>query len=197
MNTISRRHFLKLAGAATALAATPTFLKAQNLSGRVVVVGGGFAGATLAKYLRLWGGGVSVTLVDANPAHISCILSNLVLSNSLNLSQITFNYESLKQLGVNFVQGRATGLEKPTNSTWRVQVAGRTPLDCDHVVLAPGIEFQPVAGWDPNKIPHAWQAGPQTTLLKQQIQAMPAGGLFIMTIPPKPYRCPPGPYVAS
>ncbi|MBL8251730.1 MAG: FAD-dependent oxidoreductase [Candidatus Competibacter sp.] len=194
MTTLSRRHFLKLAGAATALAATPTLLKAQNLSGRVVVVGGGFAGATLAKYLRMWGGGVSVTLVDANPAHISCILSNLVLTNSLALNQITFNYEALKQLGVNFVQGRATGLEKPTNGTWRVQIAGRTPLDCEHVVLAPGIDFQPVTGWDPNKIPHAWQAGPQTTLLKQQLQAMPAGGLFIMTIPPKPYRCPPGPY---
>ncbi|MGB2680600.1 MAG: FAD/NAD(P)-binding oxidoreductase [Candidatus Competibacter sp.] len=194
MNTISRRHFLKLAGAATALAATPTFLKAQNLSGRVVVVGGGFAGATLAKYLRLWGGGVSVTLVDANPAHISCILSNLVLSNSLNLSQITFNYESLKQLGVNFVQGRATGIEKPNNTTWRVQIAGRTPLDCEHVVLAPGIDFQPITGWVASQVPHAWEAGAQTTLLKQQLQAMPAGGLFIMTIPPKPYRCPPGPY---
>ena len=195
MNKISRRHFLKLAGAAPALAATPPLLKAQSVSGRVVVVGGGFAGATLAKYLKLWGGaGVAVTLVDANPAHVSCILSNLVLTNSLNLSQITFNYAALQQLGVNFVQGRATGLEKPAGSTWRVQIAGRTPLDCEHVVLAPGIEFQPVAGWDPNKVPHAWQAGAQTTLLKQQIQTMPAGGLFIMTIPPKPYRCPPGPY---
>ena len=121
MNTISRRHFLKLTGAAAALAATPIYLKAQSLSGRVVVVGGGFAGATLAKYLKLWGGaGVAVTLVDANPAHISCILSNLVLTKSLSLNQITFNYGSLQQLGVNFVQGRAMSIEKPTGSTWKI-----------------------------------------------------------------------------
>lgn len=192
MNTISRRHFMKLIGASTALATTPLLLRAQTpASGRVVIVGGGFAGATAAKYLRHWSGGnVAVTLVDANPAHVSCILSNLVLNNSLGLSQITFNYEALRQkYGVNVVQGRAVGA-----ADGQLSLQDGRKLAYDRLILAPGIDFVTVPGLDINRIPHAWQAGPQTTLLKQQLAAMPAGGVFILTIPLAPYRCPPGPY---
>lgn len=199
MNVISRRHFLKLAGASTALvAAVPTMLRAQSATpkGRVVVVGGGFGGATVAKYLRLWGGNsAAVTLVDANPNHVSCILSNMVLDGSLNLSQITFNYSKLHdKYGVNFVQAKATGIDS-ANRVLKLS-SGKT-LPYEHLVLAPGIDFKPIDGLDFSKIPHAWQAGPQTTLLKQQLQQLVAGtvtGDFVITVPPSPFRCPIGPY---
>lgn len=192
MNSLSRRHFLKLIGTSTALAATPTLLKAQTAaSGRVVIVGGGFAGATAAKYLRHWSGGnVAVTLVDANPAHVSCILSNLALNDSLRLPQITFNYEALKQkYGVTVEAGRAVGA-----ANGQLHLEGGRKLAYDRLILAPGIDFTPVSGLDIERIPHAWQAGPQTTLLKNQLKDMPPGGVFVLTIPPAPYRCPPGPY---
>ncbi len=194
MNTISRRHFLKLIGASTAVAASPTLLNAQTgPARRVVVVGGGFAGATAAKYLRHWGGGgVAVTLVDANPAHVSCILSNLVLNNALSLSQITFNYAALQQkYGVTAVQGQATGI-----SGGKLLLANGQSLSYDRLILAPGIDFDfgKIGVQDPANLLHAWKAGPQTTLLQQQLKAMPAGGKFVLTVPPAPYRCPPGPY---
>jgi NADPH-dependent 2,4-dienoyl-CoA reductase/sulfur reductase-like enzyme len=192
MNTLSRRHFLKLVGASTALAAAPTLVKAQTAaSGRVVIVGGGFAGATAAKYLRHWSGGnVTVTLVDANPAHVSCILSNLALNSSLGLSQITFNYEALKQkYGVTVLEGRAVGA-----ANRQLHLEDGRKLDYDRLILAPGIDFATVDGLDSNRIPHAWQAGEQTLLLKKQLTNMRAGGVFVLTIPPAPYRCPPGPY---
>lgn len=199
MTNFSRRRFLKLAGASAALAAAgPTILRAQSATpkGRVVVVGGGFGGATIAKYLRLWGGNsAAVTLVDANPKHVSCILSNMVLDGSLGLSQITFDYTKLQQkYGVAFVQGKATSV----NTTNRLlKLASGKTLGYDHLVLAPGIDFKPIPGLDFNKVPHAWQAGPQTTLLKQQLQQLVAGtvtGDFVITVPPSPFRCPIGPY---
>ncbi len=198
MNALSRRRFLQLLGLSSAAAAAPTLLRAQAQSvvpaataNRVVVVGGGFAGATVAKYLRLWGGAaVDVTLVEANPSHVSCILSNLVLNNSMSLSQITFNYAALQQkYGVRIVTGKAVGIEGKA-----LRLADGQRLDYERLVLAPGIAFLPVPGLKMNKVPHAWQAGPQTTLLQRQLAAMPAGGTFVMTIPPAPYRCPPGPY---
>ncbi len=195
MNTLSRRHFLKLMGATAAVAASPAALRAQTTSatGRVVVVGGGFAGATIAKYLRHWSGGnVAVTLVDANLAHVSCILSNLALNSSMSLSQITFNYEALKQkYGVNFVQGRAAGID---NDKQQLKLDSGILLDYERLILAPGIDFAAIPGLDSSLVPHAWQAGPQTTLLKQQLAAMPSRGTFVLTIPKAPYRCPPGPY---
>ena len=194
MNTISRRHFLKLVGASTAVAASPTLLKAQTATARqVVVVGGGFAGATAAKYLSLWSnGGIAVTLVDANPAHVSCILSNLVLNNSLRLEQITFKLDALQPYGVNLLQGQATGI-----GGGKLLLADGRSLGYDRLILAPGIDFDfgKIGVQDPANLLHAWQAGPQTTLLQQQLnKAMPAGGTFVLTIPPAPYRCPPGPY---
>lgn len=198
MNALSRRRFLQLLGLSSAAAAAPTLLRAQAQSvvpaataNRVVVVGGGFAGATVAKYLRLWGGaGVDVTLVEANPSHVSCILSNLVLNNSMSLSQITFNYAALQQkYGVRIVTGKAVGIEGKA-----LRLADGQRLDYERLVLAPGIAFLPVPGLKMNRVPHAWQAGPQTTILQKQLAAMPAGGTFVMTIPPAPYRCPPGPY---
>lgn len=193
MKAITRRGFLKMVGAGAAVATLPRISRAQGATARVVVVGGGFAGATVAKYLRYWGNNaVDVTLVDANRAHVSCILSNLVLNNSLSLNSITFNYDTLRsKYGVTPVQGQVAAID---TSARRVHLAGGTVLPYDRLVLAPGIAFDPVPGLDANLVPHAWQAGAQTTLLKNQLAAMPSGGRVVMTIPLAPYRCPPGPY---
>ena len=116
-NTLNRRQFLKLASAMTALAAVPRAVGAATTAPRVVVVGGGFGGATLAKYVRMWGGNVQVTLVDANPNHVSCILSNLVVTGALPMSRITLAFDSLKaNHGVTVMQGRAIAIDAAGNT---------------------------------------------------------------------------------
>lgn len=196
MNTLNRRQFLKLAGAISALAAFPRAVGASTTAPRVVVVGGGFGGATLAKYVRMWGGNVEVTLVDANPNHVSCILSNLVVTGALSMSRITLGFDSLEaNHGVTVMQGRAVAIDAPGNTLTVSTSSGNQVLPYDHLVLSPGIDFVPAAGnWDPNLTPHAWQSGPQTTLLKNQLAAMRGNETFVMTVPKAPYRCPPGPY---
>ena len=196
MNTLNRRQFLKLAGAISALAAFPRAVGATTTAPRVVVVGGGFGGATLAKYVRMWGGNVEVTLVDANPNHVSCILSNLVVTGALSMSRITLGFDSLEaNHGVTVMQGRAVAIDAPGNALTVSTSSGNQVLPYDHLVLSPGIDFVPAAGnWDPNLTPHAWQSGPQTTLLKNQLAAMRSNETFVMTVPKAPYRCPPGPY---
>lgn len=197
MNNFNRRDFIKLMGISTAAVATPSLVKAAsgNVSPRVVVVGSGFAGSTVAKHLRLWSNNViDVTVVDPKTSHVSCVLSNLVINGRINLSDITFDHAILSQkYGINFVNSSVTnvvsGLDEKT-----VFLANGNTLSCDYVVLAPGIAFDDIPGLDSTKVPHAWVAGPQTTLLKEQMQAIPANGTFVMTVPKVPYRCPPGPY---
>ncbi len=170
-------------------------------AGSVVVVGGGMAGATLAKYLRLWGGqNVKVTLIDQNATYNSNIMSNLVLNGFTTMSKLSMSYAALtKNYGVNFVQGMVAGIVPPVGATpGAVQLLDGRVFSATKIVLAPGIEFEPVAGLSAaiqeNYVPHAWKAGTQTTLLANQIRAMPSGGAFVMSIPAAPYRCPPGPY---
>lgn len=196
MNAIDRRHFLKLAGALSAMAALPRAVGAATVAPRVVVVGGGFGGATVAKYIRMWGGNVKVTLVDANPTHVSCILSNLVVTGDLPLSSITLNFNSLKtNHGITVMQGTALSIDAAGNKLTVSTKTGNKVLPYDHLVLSPGIDFVPAAGnWNPTLTPHAWVAGSQTTLLKNQLAAMRSGDTFVMTVPAAPYRCPPGPY---
>lgn len=193
MKPFTRRDFLRIAGSTAALAATTSFARrAAAAAPRVVVVGGGFAGATAAKYLRHWGGNIDVTLVDATPSHVSCILSNLVLNGRVGLSGITFDYENLRaKYGVKPRQGQVIEVDAVTQ---RVRLADGSRLPYDRLVLAPGIDFDAVPGLDASLVPHAWKAGPQTLLLKSQLTAMPAGGTVVQTIPLTPYRCPPGPY---
>ncbi|MGR9114509.1 MAG: FAD-dependent oxidoreductase [Gammaproteobacteria bacterium] len=203
MTQINRRNFIKFSGAAAALAVTPPFLQAQengNYEAHVVVVGGGFAGATAAKYLRLWSDGkIKVTLVDKNPHHVTCVLSNLVLNDRLKLTDITQSYTSLQDnYGVIVRQGYVTEVTEGMDKT--VHLEDGTTIDCDFVILAPGIEFIDIPGLKEgdfnrfDQIPHAWVAGPQTTLLRDQLHDLPSGGAFVMTVPKAPYRCPPGPY---
>jgi NADPH-dependent 2,4-dienoyl-CoA reductase/sulfur reductase-like enzyme len=170
---------------------------ATGASGRVVVVGGGMAGATVAKYLRRWGGAdVHVTLVEPHATYRSCILSNGVLDGTRTLSELTFGYDDLRQRhGVNVVQQRAVDVDPVAR---RVTTSGGRTLRYDRLVMAAGIDFDVIPGLESAEaralVPHAWKAGAQTLALRDQLRAMPAGGVVVLTIPPAPYRCPPGPY---
>jgi len=185
-----------LAGAATAaqLGTVPTNI---GISGRVVVIGGGMAGATVAKYLRLWGGtGVSVTLVERDSAYTSNILSNLVLNGQRTITSLQYAYSNLaSRYGIRMVKGDVTAIDPVGHS---VSLADGSKLPYDRLVVAPGVDFDVFPGLESAaaqaRVPHAWKAGVQTTQLRNMLVGMKAGQNFVMTIPAKPYRCPPGPY---
>lgn len=192
----SAASWARLASAATApqLGTVPTN---TGISGRVVVIGGGMAGATVAKYLRLWGGtGVSVTLVERDSAYTSNILSNLVLNGQRTITSLQYGYSNLAtRYGIRMVKGDVTAVDAVGHS---VTLADGSKLPYDRLVIAPGVEFDIYPGLETAeaqaKVPHAWKAGVQTTQLRNMLVNMKAGETFVMTIPAKPYRCPPGPY---
>ncbi len=154
-------------------------------------------GTTVAKFLRLWGGsGMDVTLIEPNATYVSNIFSNMVLTGERSLNQLGFNYLTLSsKYGVKVVRGSVITID-PVGRT--VMLSNGARLSYDRLVLSPGIDFEPLplTGTAANraKIVHAWKAGAQTTALKGQIAAMTKADTFILTVPPKPYRCPPGPY---
>jgi len=200
---LNRRTFIKLssAGVAGTLLGTNYAVFAQARKppiGRVVVVGGGYAGATAAKYLRLWSlGSIEVIVVEANTQFVSCPLSNLVLGGNKKIDDLTFGYDVLKKNhGIQWVNDTVTAF----NLDAKKIILKRGELKYDRLIIAPGIDFmfetlpklQLVESQQ--KIPHAWKAGWQTVNLRQQLEAMPDGGVFAMHIPKAPYRCPPGPY---
>jgi sulfide dehydrogenase [flavocytochrome c] flavoprotein subunit len=164
---------------------------------RVVVVGGGFAGATCAKYLRRADPGVEVTLIEPHRQCVTCPFSNAVLAGLRDLASITYTYDSLRQRhGVRIVHATATALDPAAR---HVTLDDGTTLPYERLVLAPGVAMQwgAIEGYDAAAsavFPHAWQAGPQTLLLRRQLEAMADGGLVVITAPDNPYRCPPGPY---
>ncbi|MEQ1851159.1 MAG: FAD/NAD(P)-binding oxidoreductase [Chthoniobacteraceae bacterium] len=191
-----RRNFLKFAGLASASWALSKPVSAAITPPHVLVVGGGFGGATVAKYLKLWGGNIDVTLIDRSSSHYACILSNLVITGAIPMDRIKLGYANLQsKRGVNFVQGEALAVD-PAAREVTVNVGGtRYAYSYDKLVLSPGVEFTPPAGnYNADLTPHAWKAGPQTLLLKQQLSAMTKTQTFVLTIPKSPYRCPPGPY---
>jgi sulfite dehydrogenase len=199
---LSRRHLLgagaALSGLALAGCATSGTSNASGPSiGRVVVVGGGFGGSTAARYLKLWGGNVDVTLVERNARFVSCPLSNLVLGGHKQMADITRGYEGLRAVGVKLVQGDVTAVDAAAK---KVKLADGTELPYDRLVLSPGVDFMNdstpglQAALDSGRVLHSWKAGPQTAALRAQLEAMPDGGVFAMSIPKVPYRCPPGPY---
>jgi len=165
--------------------------------GRVVVVGGGFGGATAARYLRLWGGNVDVTLVERQASFVSCPISNLVLGGHKQIADITRGYEGLKALGVKLVQGEVVAIDPVAKS---VRLADGSALAYDRLVLSPGIDFMSdqvgglQAALASGQVLHSWKAGPQTVALRKQLTDMADGGVVAMSIPKAPYRCPPGPY---
>ena len=196
--TLSRREFIKWASALSALSATGCAnISTRSSSARVVVVGGGFAGATAAKYIRKWGPNIDVTLVERNPEFISCPMSNLVLGGSKSMADITTGYGGLGKYGVKVVRDEVVSVDPEKRI---VKLASGGSLNYDRLVLAPGIEFMydQIPGLNnaaaQEKIPHAWKAGAQTVALRKQLEAMKDGGIYAIHIPKAPFRCPPGPY---
>ncbi|MBK7276258.1 MAG: FAD-dependent oxidoreductase [Betaproteobacteria bacterium] len=181
---------LALAGCATAPDSGPSI-------GRVVIVGGGFGGATAARYLKMWGGNVDVTMVERNANFVSCPISNLVLGGHKQMADITRGYDGLRALGVKVVQGEVTVVDAAAK---KVRLAGGGELAYDRLIVSPGIDFMTDAvgglasALATDQVTHSWKAGPQTVLLRKQLEAMPDGGVFAIAIPKVPYRCPPGPY---
>jgi len=181
---------LALAGCATGGASGPSI-------GRVVIVGGGFGGATTARYLRMWGGNVDVTLVERNASFVSCPMSNLVVGGYKQIGDITRSYEGLKAMGVKVMQGEVVAVDVGSK---KVRLASGAELPFDRLVLSPGVDFMNdqvgglTAALDSGRVVHGWKAGPQTVALRKQLMDMPDGGVFATSIPKAPYRCPPGPY---
>src|SRR5262245_30854814 len=161
---------------------------------RVVVVGGGFGGATCAKYIRRADATIEVTLVEPRQQFITCPLSNAVIAGWRNLASVTHGYDALRQRhGVRIIHADATGIDPTTH---RISLDDGSLLGYDRLVVSPGIELSwgAIEGYDAaasDVFPHAWKAGPQTLLLRQQLEAMPDGGLVIIAAPAEPYRCPP------
>lgn len=198
MHSIDRRQFLK---AVTATAGASVLYipqaRASAPKARVVVVGGGFGGASVAKYLRLLDPGIAVTLIERGRQYTSCPLSNEVVSGERQIETLQAGYDGLAARGVTVVHNEVTQID-PVAKT--VTTADGGSFAYDALVVAPGVDFDysAVRGLTPElsetTLPHAWKAGPQTLLLRKQLEAMPDGGRFIIAVPKGPFRCPPGPY---
>jgi sulfide dehydrogenase [flavocytochrome c] flavoprotein chain len=203
MGALSRRRFLTVSGlglgalAGGGLAGCAASMKgdfAPKSGPRVVVIGGGWGGATAAKYVRLLDPGVEVILIEPGRRFVSCPFSNLVVAGVRTIDSLTMGYDGLRQRGVRIIHETASAIEPDTK---RVRL-GEGYLQYDRLLVSPGVDFQweQVEGLAQNQetILHAWKAGPQTVQLAQQLAAMPDGGVFVLSIPLAAYRCPPGPY---
>jgi len=197
MNPLSRRRLLAAAGTAAAWSLTGC-ATAVKPRARVVVIGGGFGGATAAKYLRLWAPEIEVVLVEREAAFVSCPLSNLVLGGSKTIADLTTSYDTLSQTyGVRVVHDEALQIDADRRE---VRLARGEILKYDRLIVSPGVDFQyaQVPGLQSAeaqaRVLHAWKAGPQTVALRRQLEAMPDGGVYALHIPLAPFKCPPGPY---
>lgn len=199
---MKRRNFVQ---ATFALGATGTFTGCASTSGaipskaKVVVVGGGYGGATAAKYVRLLSDyAVDVVLIEPNANFVSCPISNLVIGGTKSMSDITSPYDKLgTRHGVKLVKDRVSSID-PVKKT--VTLASGPSIGYDKLIVSPGIDMM----WDTvegsqaanasGQILQAWKAGPETMALRKQLEEMPNGGVYAISIPEAPYRCPPGPY---
>ncbi|MBC7501480.1 MAG: FAD-dependent oxidoreductase [Herminiimonas sp.] len=203
---MQRRDFIKALGAGSALAATAGCASSGSNGStgsvgkaKVVVIGGGYGGATAAKFIRVWSDNtIAVTLIEPNAGFVSCPLSNLVLGGSKQMADISVSYDNLQQRhGIRIVRDMVERIDVAKQT---VTLASGAVLPYDRLVVSPGIDFMydslpgmKKAGAQ-DKVLHAWKAGPQTLALRKQLEAMPDGGTYVMSIPLAPYRCPPGPY---
>ncbi len=199
---LQRRQFIQtasLGSAAGILGLSGCATTGASSGPKVVVIGGGYGGATAAKYVRMWSDyGIQVTLVEPNASFVSCPISNLVLGGSKTMADITTPYDNLsKRHGVQIVRDSVTRID-PEKKLVMLASGGQLPYD--RLIVSPGVDLmtdtlpgmaKPGAA---DKILHAWKAGPQTMALRRQLEAMPDGGVYALTIPLAPYRCPPGPY---
>lgn len=196
--TMERRNFLKLLGAGAGVATLGLAGCATTGSGagarKVVVVGGGYGGTIAAKYIRMQDPTIEVTLIERNDHYVSCPFSNLYIGGLMpDLSSLTIKYDQLAaNHGIKVVQAEVTGIDA------KAQVVKTSAGDFPYekCVVSPGVDFRTneIKGYDDQVMPHAWKAGPQTVLLRKQLEAMKPGGTVILSIPLAPYRCPPGPY---
>jgi sulfide dehydrogenase [flavocytochrome c] flavoprotein subunit len=204
MSKLNRRQFIQAFAASSSAAALSVPLSAcagpstrtGGAKARVVVIGGGYGGATAAKYVKMLDAGIDVTLIEPNATYTSCPLSNEVISGHRDIKTLQVGYDGLKKRGVNVLQDFVTGVDRAKKT---VTTKGGKKLEYDTLVVSPGVEFHfnTIEGYNEsmiNDIPHAWKAGDQTLLLKKQIEAMPDGGKFVIVVPKGPFRCPPGPY---
>ena len=194
--TFSRRGFLGTIAASSAAFAAPAVL--GQTKPRVVVIGGGAGGATCARYIaKDSDGAIDVTLIEPSEVYYTCFFSNLYLGGFRDFESLGHRYDKLaSEYGITLARDMAAGVDREAGT---VTLTGGETIAYDRLVIAPGIDFVDgsVPGWDLSQaeiMPHAYKAGPQTQLLKSQIEAMPEGGTFCMVAPPNPYRCPPGPY---
>ncbi|MFN4098356.1 MAG: FAD-dependent oxidoreductase, partial [Pararhodobacter sp.] len=197
MLKLSRRGFATLAGASALTLAAPGLLRAQS-AGRLVVIGGGFGGASAARFARINYPDVSVTLVEPQTSFVTCPYGNLILGGKRSLSDITHSYDGLRARGVEVVHDRAIEIDAEGHS---VRLANGSTLEYDKLIVSPGIGIQwgAVEGYDEAAaeiFPHAWIGGDgsQITNLRAQLEALPEGGVVGLAIPGNPFRCPPGPY---
>ena len=200
--TMQRRDLLKglaVAGTGLSLGALTGCASVGGARPQVVVVGGGWGGNTVSKYVRLLSDQrIDVTLIEPNPAFVSCPISNLVLSGQRQLADITIGYDQLvNRHGVRLLRGRVASVEPGQKL---VKLDDGSTVRYDKLVLAPGVDMM----WDgieglqaahaQGRILHSWKAGAETVALRRQLEAMPNGGTYAIVIPEAPYRCPPGPY---
>ena len=196
MSNLTRRQFNALLGAGVASIAVPAGIKAQSKP-KVVVIGGGAAGATTARYIAKDSKGeVDVTLISAQDKYTTCFFSNLYLGDFRSFDSITHSYDTLAEQGVNVKIGYAAGIDRAKKM---VSMADGSSVAYDRLVVAPGIDlkYDSIEGYSKEAAeiaPHAWQAGAQTVLLKQKLDSLQNGENIVMVPPPNPYRCPPGPY---
>jgi len=201
MSNISRRSFLQVTGGAAAvgtLGFSPIIMAGSHGgAGNVVVVGGGMGGATAARYIKIMDPKVNVTIVEPNKHYYTCFTSNEVLGGMRGIDSIKFGYQDLEKMGIKVVQDIATKIDAGAK---KVMTKSNGGIAYDRCIVSPGVDFkwEMIEGYDAKvaaeKIPHAWKAGPQTVLLKKQLDAMKDGGTVVIAAPPNPFRCPPGPY---
>ncbi len=196
MTKITRRQFAVSSSASVAATfAAPAV--GQAAKARIVVVGGGFGGATAAKYAKQFGGDqIVVTLIEPNVTFYTCPFSNLVLGGLRDMASIGHGFDTMRKRGVTVIHGLATAVDTRKKT---VKTADGTTATYDRLILSPGIDmrWEAVQGYDAaaaERMPHAWKAGRQTLLLKKQLEAMDDGGVVVIAPPLNPFRCPPGPY---
>ena len=200
MSKTTRRNFVLSVGALGATTSTlgwPVLGHAKTDGGRVVVIGGGFGGASCARYLRRLSSDIDVTLVERDSKFTTCPFSNAVLGGLYDMDFITHGYSTLQdKYGVRVVHDSAVDIDADRK---KVRLAGGSSLDYDRLVVSPGIDLRwnAIEGYDEAasaRMPHAWKAGEQTVILRRQLEAMPDGGVVVIAAPANPFRCPPGPY---
>jgi sulfide dehydrogenase [flavocytochrome c] flavoprotein subunit len=194
--SVNRRDFIKLGAYASALSFGAVPLIGRTAAKRVVVVGGGVGGATAAKYVKIYDPSVEVTLVEPNANYYTCFMSNEVLNGERTLDSLKFGYGALTKRGIKVVQKSAKAVDATAK---KVTLDDGSVIEFDRCIVSPGVDlkYDSVAGYSEavaEKMPHAWKAGPQTALLRKQLESMKDGGVVVIAPPADPFRCPPGPY---